>query len=149
MLTKKQGLQNFRRAVCDWLVTERASAEVAMGLQVSLLAGVIDGNIYAGARVGQIDELDLAASTSLGVTTGDEDCPDASSAASALDCGCLLHTLEQLTPRRQSTSRPQIAGATGLTFIGATRIGYGDTPSTNRWAAAAYHGITDYLGRLP
>lgn len=132
--------RTMREAVKGWLEEERATEVQAIQLLDALYAGVIDGGVYTGDRLGDtatedlIDEQhnpkDLDAKPDANLLWGDD------------ACGCLVDTLERIRGFKPTRT---IKGQTGVTFALAVNIPFGGTPSNNAWARAAAAGIEDYL----
>lgn len=134
-------LDQYRTAVTNWLRAEKATINHAMALQFSLLGGVIDGGQYLGDRAYSYEaagEYETQRPNNIPSPEYDDEDTDES------DCGCLLDTMERVF----GLHKAKINGDTEVTFIGAMNIWYGDTPSTNPWAKAAYDGASDYIAVL-
>jgi len=128
----------MRKAVTEWLREEHATSEQALQLLDALYGGAIRGTSYEGVRDFNTVAL-MFVEQAPDVVTEDERWSEGNRS-----CGCLVDTLERIR-RERPTLYMDRDTATWVVFALAQKIGFGDTPATNRWARAAVQGIEDYL----
>lgn len=133
-------VQQMRKSVLGWLTEEGATVEQATELLSAIYAGAIAGDNYDGRRLSGVlapwnEVQDFATETGIFVAHQDEEEVPA-------ECGCLIDSLERIKHGRPTRA---MGPATSRTFVLATLIYIGDTPSNSKWSRAAAKGVEDYI----